>query len=376
MKRYDFWKLSLRNVAGSPIRSLLTVLGMAIGVGAILAVLTLGDAGKTQVESEMVRLGIDRVWLTSGESGSLRQGDGARLAQALQTQVTEQSYLYGEVANGEYRTQAVIVGCEPEHAEQSTLVEGRFLWPAEWSAQGQSVLLGEKLAAELKLHAGDRISICRKLFRVAGVIRQNRQSVRVDGDTVVFMPLEGIAAWTGNGVQEMTIAVGKNQRPVNVAQQAIEALRSLTGREAQATTMQAQVEAAESVIEIFVNVLAWIACICILVGGVGVMNILLVSVRERRREIGVMKSLGASEKQICLMFLMEAVLYAAIGGVTGVLIGFGIIRMASGAIGLRTNTRASDVAAVFSAAVAIGLFFGVSPALRASRMSPVDALRE
>ena len=92
MRRYDFWKLSLLNIFAAPARSVLTVLGMAIGIGAILAVITLGDAGRAQVKSEMARLGIDRVWLTASEGQNLRHGDAQLLATALDASATEQVY--------------------------------------------------------------------------------------------------------------------------------------------------------------------------------------------------------------------------------------------------------------------------------------------
>ena len=106
------------------------------------------------------------------------------------------------------------------------------------------------------------------------------------------------------------------------------------------------------------------------------MNILLVSVRERRREIGIMKSLGAMQGQICALFLTEAVLYAVIGGVLGILLGAVLIVAAGGSIGLAPILRLENGAAVFLAAVAVGLFFGVTPAFRAASLRCVDALRE
>ncbi|MBR3904371.1 MAG: FtsX-like permease family protein, partial [Clostridia bacterium] len=120
----------------------------------------------------------------------------------------------------------------------------------------------------------------------------------------------------------------------------------------------------------------WVAMICILVGGIGVMNILLVSVRERRREIGIMKALGTRPGLICGLFLLEALLYAVVGGIAGVGIGIGIIAVAGNHIGLRTVVRAGDCLMVVLAAMMVGLAFGVLPACRASAMNPVDALRD
>ena len=106
------------------------------------------------------------------------------------------------------------------------------------------------------------------------------------------------------------------------------------------------------------------------------MNILLVSVRERRREIGIMKSLGTTRAQICMLFLLEALIYALVGGVLGIAIGFGLIGTAGSSIGLHPVVRFRDCALVFASALLVGLFFGVMPASRASQLRPVDALRE
>ncbi|MDD3411098.1 MAG: FtsX-like permease family protein, partial [Eubacteriales bacterium] len=209
-----------------------------------------------------------------------------------------------------------------------------------------------------------------------GVISLQNQLSQIDGDSALFLPISVFCELMGGTVQELTLSVRRGDTPRQTADEAIRALETRAGRTAQAMTMQVQIEAANSVIVLFVDVLKWVAFICILVGGIGVMNILLVSVRERRREIGVMKSLGASEAQICALFLLEAFQYAAVGGVLGVLTGFGLIRLAAGAIGLSPVVKPGDVLTVAAAATAIGLLFGVAPASSAARMAPVDALRE
>jgi len=110
MKRLDLWKLSLLNVFASPVRSLLTVLGMAIGIGAILAVVTLGEAGRVQVRSEMGRLGIDKVWLTAGEE-KITQGDASVLSERLQVSAAETVYLPVKAEHGFHEADAVVIGC-------------------------------------------------------------------------------------------------------------------------------------------------------------------------------------------------------------------------------------------------------------------------
>ncbi len=363
------------NVLASPMRSLLTVLGLAIGVGAILAVLTLGNAGKTQVEYEMTRLGIDKVWLSAAGEEPLRLGDAESVAAALGTPVTEQAYAALPVRAGERTEEAGVVGCDRAYLALmgARVIAGRAPLPLEWREGARVALVGEKLARRL---GKGRLSLGGLLFDAVGTVTLENQMAQFDGGEAVYLPVEVFCELLGPAVNELTVGVPDSAEPRDTARSAIRALAAATGREAKAVTMQAQIDAANAVVALFVDVLKWVAGICVLVGGIGVMNILLVSVRERRREIGVMKSLGASGMQICGLFLLEAALYAAAGGVAGLLVGAGIIRAAADAIGLRPVVSARDALIVLAAAAAVGLFFGAAPAWRAAALSPVDALRE
>lgn len=378
MKRYDFWRLSISNIFASPVRSVLTVLGMAIGIGAILAVLTLGDAGKVQVKNEMARLGIDKVWLTVDGNEKLRHGDAQLLSEALHTTVTEQVYAPVAVRCGQMQAASVIVGCTADYMDvMDTVVQsGRALYPVEWRAGSRSILMGEKLADELNAVPDDVVSVGGQLFYLRGIVWQRNELSQVDASGAVFLPVEVFCELMGQNVHEITVSVPQDMKPQAMAAMAQDVMRTRRNVDVQAVSMQVQIEAANSVITIFVDVLKWVALICILVGGIGVMNILLVSVRERRREIGIMESLGTTRAQICILFLLEALIYAVVGGVLGVLIGIGLIETASRSIGLLPVIRIRDCVGVFLAAMAVGLLSGVTPASRAAQMKPVDALRE
>ena len=360
MKRYDFWKLSLLNIFAAPARSVLTVLGMAIGIGAILAVITLGDAGRAQVKSEMTRLGIDRVWLTAAEGETLRHGDGQLLASSLDTAATEQVYAPATARAGRHEESCVLVGCSREYMDMmgTCVLEGRDLYAAEWQAGARSVLLGTALAEKLAVEPGDLISVSGVPLWVRGVIAQGNEMSQVDASGAVFLPIAVFCERMGQSVHEIILSVPEGIAPQAAAAMAQDVMRLKRDMSVEAVTMQVQIEAANSVMSIFVDVLKWVAAICILVGGIGVMNILLVSVRERRREIGIMKSLGTTGGQICLLFLLEALVYALVGGCMGLVIGIGLIETAGRSIGLSPVIRLGDCAAVFLAALAVGLFFG------------------
>ena len=378
MKWRDQWQLSFRNIFAAPLRSLLTVLGMSIGIGAILAVLTLGTAGRNQVRAEMTRLGIDRVWLTAArQEEPLMRGDGALLNRELKVAAAEQLTLPVKIAVGDKESETLLVGCDLACLQMAgfAVTQGKMLPAQEWRQGGKEILLGETLAAELDGGPGTLVSAGGMLFRCAGVLRMEDRASGLDWNRAAFVPLETLSDSAGSSLSQIILLTDERLTPDELARRAARVLKRSRGVEAETLTLQVQSEAAESVIAVFVEVLQWVAFICTLVGGIGVMNILLVSVRERRREIGVMMALGTEPGQVCCLFLMEALIYAAVSGVLGILTGVFLIQAAAGSIGLHPVLMAGDCAAVFACALAVGLVSGVVPASRAARLRPADALR-
>ena len=378
MKWRDQWQLSFRNIFSAPVRSLLTVLGMSIGIGAILAVLTLGTAGRNQVRAEMTRLGIDRVWLTAAcQEEPLMRGDGALLKRELKVAAAEQLTVPVKIAVGDKESETLLVGCDLVCLQMagSAVTLGKMIPVQEWKQGGNGILLGETLAVELGGGPGTLVSAGGMLFRCAGVLRMEDRASGLDWNRAAFFLLETLSDSVGSSLSQITLLTDDRLTPDELARNATRVLKRSRGVEAETLTLQVQSEAAESVIAVFVEVLQWVAFICTLVGGIGVMNILLVSVRERRREIGVMMALGTEPGQVCRLFLMEALIYAAVSGVLGILTGVFLIQAAAGSIGLHPVLMAGDCAAVFACALAVGLISGVVPASRAARLKPADALR-
>ena len=233
MKRKDLWKLSLLNVFSLPLRSLLTVLGIAIGIGAVLAVLTLGEAGKTQVRAEMTRLGINRVWLTASEGGKLLEGDSVLLRETLQTEATEQIFLITEIRSGGQKWTAPVVGCSEEYMRLCgvRVVDGRMLYPLEWSEKGKGVLVGARTAKALSVKPGDELEVAGMVFRVCGIVKADGAFSRVDAQEAVFLPLKVLSPRTGSSVHEIMLSIPSGMSPQSAAefaQQTMKHRRNLT----------------------------------------------------------------------------------------------------------------------------------------------------
>ena len=182
--------------------------------------------------------------------------------------------------------------------------------------------------------------------------------------------IEAILFAAGERVETARLATTLEADPADV-----DAAVTALGGGYQASTLQAEIDAARSVVRIFVMVLTCVAAVCMLTGGIGVMNILLVSVRERRREIGLIKAIGGTGTQVGLLFLLEAVCYALLGGILGILLGMVMIRLFGAWIGLDAVLSAQMALPAVGIAALLGVIFGVAPALRAAGMLPVDALK-
>ena len=383
MKLRDAAHLAFVNIFQTPMRSILTVLGLAIGIGAILTVMTLGNAGQSQVETEIARLGVDKVWITAKHQSALplTRAYARDAALAADTEGSAKAYTMSLAVLDGQSAFVQVTGCDDkmQRVQEISLLAGRFFSARDDAAAAGVAVLDESLCHALwdenpEELMGRRISLGGRLYQVVGVIGD--QSVQTFGQSegTVFLPLSTYQDSFGETVSEVTLSVPASGDAQLVAQRALDALPKEGDFEA--VTLQEEIEAARSVIRIFMMVLACVAAICMLVGGIGVMNILLVSVRERRREIGVMKALGGTGGQICLLFLLEAAAYALLGGALGIAAGGILVNVCAGWIGLNASLQWELIPAAVGIATAAGLFFGVAPASRAARLAPVEALRQ
>ena len=379
MKLMDAAGLSADNLRKNPVRTLLTILGLGVGIGAVLTVLTLGSAGEEQVENEIARLGVDKVWITPrDEGGGLDAQSGEKAAAATGSSACAGAYTLNVVSLGDHAVPAQVAGFDEgmEAVHDPVLRRGRLFTAREYRGEPVALVdsvLEEALGGDV---VGRRVDAGSRRVRVVGVVEGLQGSVAGASNGMLILPLVTfLDTYAACGVSEVTVGVPRGGRAEAVGEAAVAALAG-GGGSLRASSLQEEIDAARSVIRIFVMVLACVAAVCMLTGGIGVMNILLVSVRERRREIGLMKAIGGTARQVGMLFLMEAVCYALLGGLLGILLGMGMIRVFGAWIGLNAFLRADTAVPAVLAAGALGIVFGVAPALRAAGMQPVEALRE
>jgi len=408
-------RISLRGLAANKLRSALTMLGIIIGVGAVIALLSIGQGVSKMIAGQIQSIGSNVLFvmpmslqaMTSagpgfGSSGrDLTLDDAEAIGDPYQVSnvvaVAPELSRTGTVEHGREAIVTSIGGVTPEYSEvrNSQVIEGRFIDENDMVAASRVALLGygawEKLFPDGDYPIGLTVKINQIPFRVIGVLEEKGGSgFGGDQDSLVLVPLTTaqtrlFRSRSASGSQTLTfisVQVASEDYMDAVSEEVRQVLRQrhkLTYRDDDDFSVISQKE----ILSIFGEItgvltlfLGAIAGISLLVGGIGIMNIMLVSVTERTREIGIRKAVGAKRRDILMQFLIEAVVLSLVGGAVGILLGVVgsmLIAMLSEDLVTVVTPQAILLATGFSAAV--GLFFGIYPATRAARLHPIEALR-
>jgi len=408
MKIWDCFSTALRALLGNKLRSVLTMLGIMIGVAAVIAVLSLGRAQATIVEEAFATLGSNLIYVIPREAGvggmvgeaTLTVEDAKAIAQNAPSVagVAPTAQTYAQVIAGRESLNSLIAGVthEAEDVDNYVVALGSFITESAYKARSRVAVLGSEVAKTLfgELNpTGQSIRIGGRQFQVIGVLESRGTGFGVE-DLRVYVPLSTFystvaasqAAGRGNSVDMISVQVESSDELDSAMQEITDILRDTHGiREGESDDFRvlnvaSVADQVTDVLGILRLVLVAIAAISLLVGGIGIMNIMLVSVTERIREIGLRKAVGAKRRDILIQFLIEAATLGLCGGALGVGLGWIIVKIISI---IATNLGFPFAAVLSGDAIAlavgvsifIGLISGLYPALRAAQLDPIESLR-
>ncbi len=393
----ESFRIAVRALTANKVRSALTMLGVIIGVSAVILLVAIGTGVQGEVTSTVEGMGSNLLFIFPGKSDPNRGGmGGGGMSGGKPFSLADAEYLkrrvegvdavapvQSAVVAAKYRnrsTRPSVTGSTEvaRMVVSATLGGGRYYNRSERDASARVAVLGYTVKTELFPNGDDpvgkTISINGQRFQVIGWFEKMGGSLSGDQDNMIGMPITTLQTLTGNNRIMIMLVKAANAQEIDLVRAQIKAvLRSKFGDEITVMTQDQTLGIFNQLLGTLTIMLAGIAGISLLVGGIGIMNIMLVSVTERTREIGIRKAVGARTYDILSQFVIEAMLLSLSGGAAGIAIGW------AGATALDpfvpTEITAWAVAIAFFFSAGVGVFFGVYPAWKASQLDPIDALR-
>lgn len=409
MKLSEALKIAWSSLVSNKLRSLLTMLGVIIGVAAVIVMVSISAGTEATIAEAINGLGSNLVFIQStgfsrgGPGASSSSGSGlvyddltairekiSGIAGASVEQQASVTIKYNDVTLEEVTT----VGTTPDYptVRGVELASGRFINEQEQERASKVVVLGADMATEIFEDAdpiGQTITVNNIKLTVVGVLAPKGLSSGTDFDELIYVPINLVfkkldanpfARFMGDSVRSIYVSVDENADMDQVIQQITLLLIkrhdvTVDTLDFAITTQEDIIETQESTTSSFRTLLGWVAGVSLIVGGIGIMNIMLVSVTERTREIGLRQAIGATPGDIHIQFLSEALMLSLIGGIVGVLAGVSGSWMFGSLSGMRTVIAPFSIALSFLSAAFIGIFFGYIPARKAAQLDPIVALR-
>jgi putative ABC transport system permease protein len=401
-----------RSLFANKLRSVLTILGIIIGVAAVVAMLSIGRGAQNVIDAQLHGLGTNLLFVLPGGSsiagiqgesgtvGTLTLADADAIADPINVPavvaVAPVLNATGQVVYQDRNTRPRIMGVTPEfeRVRNSSLLVGEFIQPGHVASRSNVALVGSTVTNNLfgdEDPLGKWLRINNVPFRVIGVLQKKGATGFIDQDDVVLVPITTVQSRLvdsgsyrgGSTITGINVQVASSDQMEEAVEQISTVLRKrhriryeddfdIIGQDEVLRT-------ANQVIGIFTFFLGSVAAISLIVGGIGIMNIMLVSVTERTREIGIRKAVGATRRDILVQFLAEALILTNVGGLTGVLAGLGMTNAISsvdiGGLTLNPSVEIDAIVLAIGFSTMIGLIFGLYPARHAARLNPIEALR-
>ena len=399
MNFFEYARVALESLRANRLRSALTMLGVIIGVAAVILLVSLGEGTKKYVEEQFAGLGSNILIVTPGK---IETKGGPPVIGAAKHKLTlsdsyvleKKGYLFGgvapvvfgtaEVRSGSRSRNVPVLGVTPSfsHVRNLHVEIGSFVSESDVEAKRRICVLGRTVKRELFGNAnalGQMVKVSGGRFRVVGIMQSKGVSLGIDLDDIVFVPVRSAQdIFDTDALLEIILSV-RNKNDIDSAK---ELARSILFKnhnrheDFTITNQAAMLSSLYTILDTMTYVLGGIATISLLVGGIGIMNIMLVTVKERTNEIGIRKAVGARDRDILVQFLLESTALSSSGGIGGMLVGM------LGAYGIRllvpklpVEVPSWAIVLAFTFSVFVGIFFGVYPARKAAALHPIEALR-
>jgi len=386
---------AIETLRANKARTALTILGVLIGVGAIILLVSIGQGVRVEVSKEIKGLGANMLFVRPGSS---QQGKHRGPPGMFGNKLTYNDVLAIQARNnigiktipimissavikfGNTSRQTMVHGATELYTEvfNQKVADGRFFFAAQVNAQRRVCVIGKTIVDDIfkgKNPIGKRLSIKGERFKIIGILESKGQTMGQDQDDKVIIPITAAQVLFGTTTINFIVLQAPEESKIEESKRIVKRilLQRLSEDDFEISDQKDILETLQRITGILSVALGGIAGISLLVGGIGIMNIMLVTVTERTREIGIRKAVGAKESDILVQFLIESVVLSASGGIAGILLGYG------GAFLLKrflpTAITPWSIFLAFGFSVFIGVFFGVYPASKAAKLDPIEALR-
>ena len=396
----DLFKMAIRSLISHKLRTFLTALGIIIGVASVISMISIGEGARQQTLSTISKFGTNIITIKPGNKNSrhvstgkvdtLMLKDATFIEQnvPLITGVAAQVYRSAQLKFGNKNTNTTVRGTGKNYRRIANfeMQKGRYFNQQEINVAKRVCILGATVVKNLFAEAnplGETIKVDGKNFMVIGMTEPKGALSWFDPDDQIFIPLTTAQrrVFGINHIQSIDVQASKIENLEHIKEDITQVLRIrhniADGKENDFYVQNSSqwLNSWGDAAKTFTYLLGGIAAISLMVGGIGIMNIMLVSVTERTREIGIRKAIGAKKKEILEQFLIESVLISFLGGGAGVLLGMGISEIVSDIGEWETIVSTQSILLAFGFSVGIGIFFGFYPANKAANMNPIEALR-
>lgn len=391
----EVFSMALEAIKINKLRSVLTALGVIIGVASIILLISISSGLQKYISGQFEKLGANAIFILPGKVRFGPQGGPPRAVNKITFDIAERldkekgfdilevlPFLQVDItaANRSQSKITTLVGTKPPYFERSEIraEKGRIFTDVDNKSARRVAVVGKALAGDLypgQDPVGKKITLSKKSFEVIGVLEVQGNVAGIDIDNQVIVPLNTARAITGSDQVNSILVRTTSTESIGNARSHVEKIlkRTLTDDDFSILTQQQLLSSILQILGVLTTALGGIAAISLLVGGIGISNIMLVSVTERTREIGLRKAVGAKSRDILNQFLTEAVILSLIGGSLGIILGYLGSLVLSNFLQTAVPLWAVFLGLGFSTVV--GVVFGVAPAIRASRLQPIEALR-